>query len=432
MTEGLIPNKPFVDSKEKVYKGMLESLEGFVHWFNYPQMRDGIGLMFRHSLGYVHPNTLHMNVLMLSMMIIYLCSSGLNEVKQIKKRDRVIRLVALDILVFAYNVYVFFYSGSRTGLLAAAVYVFVSFWFFMRPVPGIVEKAACYAAYPVVCFISVVLPFILPDGIFEKIDRTVFNTRLTIARYFMSNNRISLFGIRLNNPLPEYRTYGLDMSHMYLFLQLGLVAFVMIGMFTMGFVHLALRKGMMAELAVLLGTLFAGIWEPYLYNLGFKNFTYVFMGTLLYELTSESEDHLYAKSDSDSWIFGFRIGEALCLRRLLITAAVGMLTGCIAASVYLAATDVPSALYADLSEDESGVGFGMEELYLSPEEISQLRSDGNLVVGYADGKTPMYKYDSGIAVSEYHKRALSVGVWTGLAFAAAGALDKNRGTGRDE
>ena len=40
MTEGLIPNERFVDSKEKVYKAMLESLEGFVHWFKYPQTRD--------------------------------------------------------------------------------------------------------------------------------------------------------------------------------------------------------------------------------------------------------------------------------------------------------------------------------------------------------------------------------------------------------
>ena len=30
-SEGLMPSEPFVDSKEKVYKAMLESLESFVH-----------------------------------------------------------------------------------------------------------------------------------------------------------------------------------------------------------------------------------------------------------------------------------------------------------------------------------------------------------------------------------------------------------------
>ena len=29
-----------MDSKEKVYKAMLECLEGLVHWYHYPQTRD--------------------------------------------------------------------------------------------------------------------------------------------------------------------------------------------------------------------------------------------------------------------------------------------------------------------------------------------------------------------------------------------------------
>lgn len=40
MPEGLIPSEAFDDSNEKVYKAMLESLEGFVHWLKYPQTRD--------------------------------------------------------------------------------------------------------------------------------------------------------------------------------------------------------------------------------------------------------------------------------------------------------------------------------------------------------------------------------------------------------
>ncbi len=37
---GFMPSEPFVDSKEKVYKAMLECLEWLVHWFHYPQTRD--------------------------------------------------------------------------------------------------------------------------------------------------------------------------------------------------------------------------------------------------------------------------------------------------------------------------------------------------------------------------------------------------------
>ena len=39
-SEGFMPSEPFKDSKEKVYKAMLESLEWLVHWYHYPQTRD--------------------------------------------------------------------------------------------------------------------------------------------------------------------------------------------------------------------------------------------------------------------------------------------------------------------------------------------------------------------------------------------------------
>ena len=39
-SKGVIPSEPFVDSKEKVYKAMLESLESFVRLVHYPQTRD--------------------------------------------------------------------------------------------------------------------------------------------------------------------------------------------------------------------------------------------------------------------------------------------------------------------------------------------------------------------------------------------------------
>ena len=78
-------------------------------------------------------------------------------------------------------------------------------------------------------------------------------------------------------------TYGIDMAQLYLFLQLGLVAFVVVSGLTMWFIHKCLVKNAMPELAVMMGMLVVGIWEPLLYNLGFKNFVYVFMGAFIYE-----------------------------------------------------------------------------------------------------------------------------------------------------
>ncbi len=372
----------------------------------YPQVREGVGLMFRHALGYAHPNTLHMNVLMLSMLVIFLLTDHLlshNDKKGLSY------LLIASVMVFLFNLYVFQYSGSRTGVLATVAYLIVNLWFYIRKRPGIIEKTVCYAAYPVVCFLAIVLPLIIPDSLFEFVDRTIFTTRFTIAGYFWSNNSISLWGIRLANPDPQYRTYGIDMSQLYLFLQLGLVAFAVIAAMTVLYIYHALKRERMAELAVLMGTLFAGIWEPYLYNLGFKNFTFIFMGAMLYEVLAEKQG--VATADHRPVI----LPEKNCLFAVLCSILAGVIAGSIAAGAYLVFTEPPHALYADREQDEAGDSFGMEPVYLPPDEIAVLKDRGELIVGYRDAQTPMYMYDESIALMEYHKRTLSTGVWSGIA-----------------
>ena len=405
----------------------------------WPQIRSGTGLMFRHALGYAHPNTLHMNVLMLSMLAIYLVTYKLNRDagSDSEKPDlyRLAYLFIASLIVFLFNLYVFQYSGSRTGLLATSVYLIVNLWFYIRRTPGLFERIVCYASFPFVCFLAIVLPHIIPDSLFEFVDRTLFTTRYSIARYFWSNNPLSLWGIRLANPEEGYRTYGLDMAQLYLFLQLGLVAFTVISVITMVFIHRELKTAHMAELAVLMGVLFAGIWEPFLYNLGFKNFVYVFMGVALYEMMAEWQT---ARAGSTE---GARTGEGFysddravpdgadevgCCRRdiytktglakLLLSLLLGVAVGCIASSAYVLVTDPPHALYADREQDEAGESFGMEPMYLTADEAADLKSAGELIVGYQDESTPMYMYDESIAIMEYHKRVLSVGVWCGMIF----------------
>lgn len=400
----------------------------------WPQIRSGAGLMFRHALGYAHPNTLHMNVLMLSMLVMYLVtrrlikSDGAASGKPDLYGSACLFIASLTVLLF--NVYVFQYSGSRTGLLATTAYLIINLWFYIRRTPGLFERIICYASFPFVCFIAIVLPHVIPAPLFKFVDRTLFTTRFTIARYFWDNNPLSLWGIRLANPDPQYRTYGIDMAQLYLFLQLGLAAFAVIAVLTMTYIHRELKAAHMAELAVLMGVLFAGIWEPFLYNLGFKNFVYVFMGMALYEMMDEWQtaragdaagdaasdpngadtcDHVHA-AGADVY------DPAHWLKSAILSLLLGAVVGCIASSAYVLATDPPHALYADREQDEAGESFGMEPMYLTEGEVSSLKSEGELIVGYQDENTPMYMYDESIALMEYHKLVLSVGVWCGMIF----------------
>jgi hypothetical protein len=309
-----------------------------------------------------------------------------------------------------FNVYIFQYSGSRTGLLTCIVYLLINLWFYIRKKPGIVEKVICYASYPAVCFLAIAGPFIVPKSIFELVDKKIFTTRFTLARYFWKNNTVSLFGIRLNNPVERYHTYGIDMAHLYLFLQLGIVAFLLISFMTMAFIHFELKKERLQELAVLMGMLCLGIWEPLLYNLGYKNFVYVFMGVLLFEMLGTAAKQEESRGDYEKTV--------RLTKTVMRAIAFGIAAGIAASCIYLLITKAPTALYGDRQQDESGTTFDMEAMYFSPEEVESLKAEGDIVIGYVDGTTALYQYDRQIAEMEYQKRVISAGAWAFIIVAA--------------
>lgn len=399
----------------KIFLGVF----GLVPEIYYPQERDGIGLMFRHALGYAHPNTLHMNVLMLSMMVMYIITSALaatrgngllrQSLSETDKRDNLVIMVIASLGIFLFNLYVFKYSGSRTGLLACIAYLIVNLWLFLRKKIGLFEKTILYLAFFITSFIAIPLPLILQGKVFDIVNSTVFTNRFFLARYFWENNGISLWGIRLKSPYEPFQTYGIDMAQLYLFLQLGLVAFVLIAGLTTWFVYQAIKHDKRTELAILMGMLFLGIWEPLLYNLGFKNFVYVFMGAMIYECLEKADSTLKATSVTEA-----RKKIMIDTKKIAICAAISVAVGVIASAIYLAATSQPSALYGDREKNESGKSLGMEAEYLDDQEVEQLISNGDIIIGYTDAETPMYKYDETIAEMEYQKRTLSAGVWSGI------------------
>ena len=408
----------------------------------YTQVREGMGMNFRHSLGYAHPNTLHMNVLMLSMLGMYLITKALaksraylvgdgrSEADRKYKHESLIKIVLYSAIVFIFNIYIFQYSYSRTGLLACAAFLFVNLWFFLAKKPRLFEKIVCYISFPVVCFIAIVLPFVLPEKIYDFVDHKFFTTRLSIARYFWSNNSVSLFGIRLVNPTDWFQSYGLDMAQLYLFLQLGIVAFVVVSALTMWFIHYSIVKGNMQELAVLMGMLCLGIWEPLLYNLGFKNFVYVFMGAALYRFMDEkfgekeavaaSEVVETAASEEMGWsvkILGTVWLEKIKITSVLKALACGVLAGVCAMMIFILATNAPSNYYGSRQMGENGYSLYMEPLYFTPSQIAQMEASGDIIVGYESESVPMYEFGSEIAASEYRKRIMSAAVFAGIAAA---------------
>ena len=391
---------------------LLLGIFGFSSEIYYPQERAGVGMMFRHAFGYAHPNTMHMNVLMLSMMFVYLLTIFLRE----KNKNNTIILVLFSFLIFLFNIYIFQYSGSRTGILVCFMYLVINLWLYIIDKIGLLEKMIAYMAFPMVSFVTIVMPFIVNDKLFDILNSTVFHSRFRLAKYFWSNNTISLWGIRLNNPDPFAERYGIDMAQLYLFLQLGIIAFIVVSILSIWFIYECIKYDRRAELAVMLSMLCLGMWEPLLYNLGFKNFTYVFMGAMLYGIINkdmrcfEDSEGLFG---NDAWV-NICISNQTILKRIGRAYAVSLLIGVCTSLIYVVMTTEPAALYGDIEQGESGNSFGMEPLYLSEAQIKEYKSAGDIIIGYVDDTVPMYRYDETIAHMEYQKRIISVGVWCAI------------------
>ncbi len=407
---------------------------GLVSEYYFPIERTGVGLMMRHALGYAHPNTLQMNVLILSMVVMYLVTSAridLDRSGRATKKESLIVIVFMSLLIFGFNLYVHEFSGSRTGVLACLVFLFFNIWMYIAGRVRLFEKVLLYLAYPFVCFIAIVLPFVLKGDLFEKIDLSVFQTRLSLARGFWSCNSLSLFGTRLSRPSDWPVPYGIDMGQLYLFLQLGIVAFAVISVLTLWFVYSAIGKNMIPELVYFAGMMVIDIWEPLMYNLSFKNYLYVFMGALLFEALGSRDRVRETKGTRTSSIeenSGLTTGIAGLimsikktfmgtsgLKRLAALTAIGIAAGLAATFVFYATTTEPVALYGSREQDIYSQPYIEETLYLNESEVEGIRDEGAIVLDYAGSDAPLYRYGSDVAHDEYRRRAMNIGVWVGIA-----------------
>lgn len=246
----------------------------------------GLGHIFRWSLGFTHPNILHITYLMLCALIIY----ELQEQYGWKQ----------CLLLMFGNLLVFFYSVSYTGfgivtiLLAGCLYV------GFRPGFCFVEKTLANLVLPVCLFLSYVLPFHLFDspfsGMVQKLN-LVLNTRIWLAEQFLRSDYRSLFGADVSKVVRSSMT--MDNSYVWCYINYGLIltGIILLGYFVLLFYDT--HKQRTRELVILVCFLAAGWTEQLLFNTSFKNITLFFLGELLFLQRDGEQDYGLC-----SWISG--------------------------------------------------------------------------------------------------------------------------------
>ncbi len=350
----------------------------------------GLGHIFRWSLGFTHPNILHITYLTLCALIILEMEEGYGF--------RQYMLLMLG------NFLVFFYSVSYTGFGMAAVLLTGCLYIKFRPRFCMVEKIAVNLVLPVCLVLSFVMPLFLYRyfhlvylsgkpvlGTLAHRLNNLLNTRIWLAEQFLDGGYGSLFGRDISQIVSSSMT--LDNSYVWCYINFGLIPTVVIlaGYFALLFYDT--RKQRTRELVILVCFLAAGWTEPLLFNTSFKNITLLFLGALLFQQREGEREYCLFPQFCDRQVTVPMAGlpdRLFMTARAVCRARRGRISGAVAAGAVLGVLlcalvyrepegYVVQRFYTDALDDNS--------VYLESREDPAY--EGFKVMNYADGDTPM-------------------------------------------
>lgn len=396
---------------------VLTSILGVNNEIMYMQHRNGWGYVFRHALGYPHPNTLHSTYVILIVLIMYLAG-----------RQSWKKLLLISGVMFFGSYYIYLYSGSRTGLLTTGIYLFINFWFQTRKHISRIEKTLIYMFYPACLVFSIIGPLVVKGNLFYIIDK-ILSTRWRLSVYYLENEPITLLGTRFKEP-PSIH-HMIDSSFLYSFLQLGIVAFVIITFLYLLQIHDSVKKESRAELAIIVSFCIMGITDPFLFNLSYKNLIFLFIGEMLYGYLKKAESQLPQLMKYQIHIL--KIGNKMVTypkmniekmkwskKEILYSVGIAIATGMCCIVMYTSFTEISDTMYVNKAiwedNERRDLAYEMEseEVYLTREDVRVAKEKGELVVRYQNETEPMYKIIGDAPRMEYKRNVASVGVWSGI------------------
>lgn len=385
------------------------SVIGVIPEIAYTIDRNGWPPILRHALGYPHPNSLHVTYLILTVLVLY-------ALKELSKNY----LTAVAITLMLGNCYVFMYSLSRNGFLATTIFILLELYFVRREKRSKIENFLIKLVFPISALVMVIVPLMVHGALFEKLN-LIFAGRFIYTKYFLTYEPLQLFGIR-EIPVPS-ESYIIDSSYVYLLFRLGIVAYVLYFITMLFFIDDLVKKDKKAELAVVLALTIGGISETFLFNQSYKNLIFIMLGswsfTKLSKLCSNSKS-LWAKE-----FFGFTIGRKVLnisrhmnkhnrrtpINIWLFSAFIFVTVGIITSILYMCIVPTPKNIYLPDYEITKGQA---EEVYLTQDDVKELRREGDIIRGYVDSNTPLYRmYRKGTAKVEYLRYIFSYGLWAG-------------------
>lgn len=371
----------------------------------------GLGRIIRWSLGYAHPNVLHISYLILVCFIVYLM--------QDKFRFRT--FVALMLL----NLYVFMYSLSSTGFLAVSILLALAFYWSLRKKFCKAEQILIQFCLPMCILLSLIAPVTLDGRAFELVNKLV-NNRLVLSKWFLQNQPAMLCGVDTRELVTSLRT--MDNSYVFAWITYGILFFIlaMIAYGVLIFRKTRVQDGV--SLCLILACLIAGVTEPFLFNTSFKNVTLIFVGAMLFcgkQAEGKKKVPLLGKCDRELTI---RLPDAGAISKSVKEAAlkykkglilISLLLGAAAGGICFVCVEMPERyIMPRTAFEDTG---DIEEMYhLSSEK--ELPREGDVVLGYVDENTDMVPFSGNIAVVERFRDTVCAAAVTVFFVYAVGSI----------
>lgn len=384
----------------------------------------GMGHIFRWSLGFTHPNILHITYLLLCALIILTMEERYG-------------FKAYFLLMLG-NFLVFFYSVSYTGFGIVAVLLTGGLYVRLRPRFCFVEKLLANLVLPVCLLLSFVLPFFLYDyfsliqifgfpwiGVWTHRLNNLLNTRIWLAEQALKSGHTSLFGADVSQIVKA--SMNMDCSYIWCYINYGLVftAIIIFGYFALLFYDT--QKQRTRELMIVICFLAAGWTEQLLFNSSFKNITLMFLGEVLFLQKEGNTEYSLVFLIPERWRkITIPLGNlpdmllaATCMvwrsnkRKMYVCVAGGALMGLLLCALLYRTPDgyVVQRFYTDAREETS--------VYLESEDDPAY--EGYRIMNYVDAQTPM-QIVSGKAVKLETARYYVGSALIGGLFGAAAAI----------
>lgn len=375
----------------------------------------GLGHIFRWSLGFTHPNILHITYLALCAFIVYELAEKYN--------------FKHFVLLMLGNVLVFFFSISYTGFGIVAILLVGMLYVKIRPKFCLLEKMAVNLILPIILLVSFVLPQIIFvhqfAAVVQKLNE-LLNTRIYLARQFLVPEYMSLFGVRIADVVQSSMT--MDNSFIWGFINYGIVPFVLLMVGYLVLIADYSKKQKTRELVIIICFIGAGFTEPLLFNTSFKNITLVFLGELLFRQKEGAKEYcLFPKLPKEVelpfavlvekiWMQVKNVWKS-CKKQLAAGVLAGAVLGGVLCGVFYTVPEgyVVQRFYTDGLEETS--------VYLETEDDADYK--GYKVMNYVDGETPMQIVDGNavnLETARYYVGSILIGGFAGWLLATCGFL----------